>query len=173
MATKLNITLKDQSGAALVIALIMMIVLTLIGLASTFTSTFEIKLSGNKRASTDAFYAADAGVQSVRANRSNFNLTNFSEAPGALLPDLQVELIDSKFSSPLFSLPAGVDFTERPRVVIYHLSRQGGQGTQGGYITNTYIADSTGRDQVGVELIRSNSEVREKWMFRELQEGSQ
>lgn len=173
MATKLNITLKDQSGAALVIALIMMIVLTLIGLASTFTSTFEIKLSGNKRASTDAFYAADAGIQSVRANRANFNIANFSELPGTLPHDLQVDPVDRKFSSPSFSLPAGVNFTERPQVVIYHLSRQGGEGTQGSYVTNTYIADSTGKDQVGTESIRSNCEVREKWMFRELQEGSQ
>jgi type IV pilus assembly protein PilX len=51
--------IKNESGVALVVALIMMTVLTLIGLASTFTSTFEIMLSGEKRRSTDAFYAAD------------------------------------------------------------------------------------------------------------------
>jgi len=49
----------NESGAALVIALIMMIVLTVIGLASTFTSTFEMILSGGKKRSTDAFYNAD------------------------------------------------------------------------------------------------------------------
>src|SRR4030042_3382975 len=77
MATKLNITLKDQSGTALVIALIMMIVLTLIGLASSYTSIFEIKLSGNKRGTTDAFYAADSGVQIVMANIDNFALSEY------------------------------------------------------------------------------------------------
>ena len=65
--------LKNQSGAALVIALVMMILLTLIGLASIFSSTFEIKLSGNKRCTTDAFYAADSGVQVVKGDIGNFN----------------------------------------------------------------------------------------------------
>lgn len=39
---------KNESGVALVIALVMMTVLTLIGLAASFTSTFEIMLSGEK-----------------------------------------------------------------------------------------------------------------------------
>lgn len=65
---------RDQSGAALVIALIMIIVLTLIALAASLTSIFEISLSGNKRGSTDAFYAADTGVQVVMSNIENFNM---------------------------------------------------------------------------------------------------
>jgi Tfp pilus assembly protein PilX len=73
MDIKKNSILENQSGAALVIALVMMIVLTLIGLASIFTSTFEIKISGNKRCSTDAFYAADCGVQVMKARVENFN----------------------------------------------------------------------------------------------------
>ena len=47
--------LKDESGAVLVVALIMMVVLTLIGIAGSFTSIFEIMISGHKRGSTDAF----------------------------------------------------------------------------------------------------------------------
>ncbi|NWG03861.1 MAG: pilus assembly PilX N-terminal domain-containing protein [Syntrophaceae bacterium] len=64
--------LINESGATLVIVLIMMIVLTLIGLASTFTSTFEIMLSGEKRKSTDAFYAAEGGVNIVLSKYVNF-----------------------------------------------------------------------------------------------------
>src|SRR4030042_4528316 len=97
-----NLILRGQSGAALVIALIIMVVLTLIGLASIFSSNFEVKLSGNKRGSTNAFYAADAGVQSVMANLSNFNLSgNFVTVNPSTLPtDLQNQSIDSKFPSP-------------------------------------------------------------------------
>ncbi len=73
-----NSILKNQSGAALVIALVMMIVLTLIGLASIFSSTFDIKISGNKRCSTDAFYAADSGVQVVEARVDNFNINLYN-----------------------------------------------------------------------------------------------
>ena len=64
--------LKDESGAALVIALIVMVVLTLIGLAATFTSTFEILLSGEKRRATDAFYAADSGINVIMLKYTNF-----------------------------------------------------------------------------------------------------
>jgi len=73
---KVEIT-KNESGVALVVALIMMTVLTLIGLASTFTSTFEIMLSGEKRRSTDAFYAADSGANVIILRYVNF-------APGRL-----------------------------------------------------------------------------------------
>ena len=65
MASKTNAFLKNQSGAALVVALIMMVVITLIALASSYTSIFEIKISGNKRGGTNAFYAADAGVNAI------------------------------------------------------------------------------------------------------------
>ena len=173
IAMKRNNPLKNQSGLALVVALTMMIVLTLIGLASMFTSSFEIRLSGNKRGSTDAFYAAEAGVQSVRTNRNNFDLGNFTEPPGTLPPDLQVEPIDRKFSAPTPSLPGGVSFADQPKVVIYHSPRGGGEGTQGGYIPHTYLIDSIGKDQIGSGSLRSSCEVREKWMFRQLQEENQ
>jgi hypothetical protein len=65
MVAKTNTILRNQSGAALVIALIMLVVITLIALASSYTSIFEIKISGNKRGSTDAFYAADAGINAI------------------------------------------------------------------------------------------------------------
>ena len=78
MHIKNDSILTNQSGAALVVALIMMIVLTLIGLASIFTSTFEVKISGNKRCSTNAFYAADSGLQVVLARVENFNPNSYN-----------------------------------------------------------------------------------------------
>jgi hypothetical protein len=65
--------LKTQSGSALVIALIMMIVITVIGLASSYTSIYEIIASGNKRASTSAFYGADAQAVAITADQANFH----------------------------------------------------------------------------------------------------
>jgi Tfp pilus assembly protein PilX len=78
MTTKANTILRAQSGAALVISLIMIIVLTLIALASSYTSIFEIKLSGIKRGETYAFYAADTGINEITNNTANFNLSNFN-----------------------------------------------------------------------------------------------
>ena len=167
MAIKLDHTLKNQSGAALVIALIMMIVLTLIGLASTFTSTFEIRLSGNKRGSTDAFYAAEGGIQATLANSANFTPSTYTLIPNSsgLPVDLRNESIDKRLTAPVLSLPAGVNFDDPPRVTIYHSPSIGGEGTQG-YISDSYIIDSAGRDQIGSGLSRSTSQQREKWMMR-------
>jgi len=54
--------LKNEKGVALVIALIMLIVLTLIGISSINSSIFETKISGNERVGSSAFYAAEGGV---------------------------------------------------------------------------------------------------------------
>ena len=60
--------LKDQKGVALVVALIMLLVLTLIGMSSISSSYYETKISGNDRFGTAAFYAAKGGVE-VGINR--------------------------------------------------------------------------------------------------------
>jgi Tfp pilus assembly protein PilX len=169
MLTKKETLLKDQSGTAIVIALIMIIILTLIGLASTFTSNFEIKLSGNKRASTDAFYTADAGVQSALVNITNFNVPgNFVAVNPATLPvDLQNELIDSRFNTPTLFLPEGVIFKDPPRVTVYHTTRtDASRGIQtsatGNFEFEHYIIDSIGKDQMDTALLKSTCQVREK-----------
>jgi Tfp pilus assembly protein PilX len=169
MLTKKETLLKDQTGTAIVIALIMIIILTLIGLASTFTSNFEIKLSGNKRASTDAFYTADAGVQSALVNITNFNVPgNFVAVNPATLPvDLQNELIDSRFNTPTLFLPEGVIFKDPPRVTVYHTTRtDASRGIQtsatGNFEFEHYIIDSIGKDQMDTALLKSTCQVREK-----------
>ena len=78
MAAKKNIILRNQSGVALVIALIMVVVITLIALASSYTSIFEIKMSGNKRGSTDAFYVADAGINAIMSSTASFNTSVYT-----------------------------------------------------------------------------------------------
>jgi len=55
--------LKEKRGVALIIALLMLLVLTLIGISSISTTTFETSISGNERVRADAFYAAEAGIQ--------------------------------------------------------------------------------------------------------------
>ena len=53
---------EDQKGVALVVALIMLLVLTLIGMSSISSTFFESKISGNDRFGAAAFYAAKGGV---------------------------------------------------------------------------------------------------------------
>ncbi len=114
-----NLVLRNESGAALVVALLMIVILSLIGLASSSTSTFEIRLSGNKRGAADAFYSADGGLQSVMGNIANFSCTE-NPTPPALPAELATENIDKKKTSPTFTLPAGYSFRDQPQVTTNH-----------------------------------------------------
>jgi len=55
--------LSDEQGVALVIALIMLLILTFIGISAISTTTFETNISGNERVGTVAFYASEAIFQ--------------------------------------------------------------------------------------------------------------
>jgi hypothetical protein len=55
--------LRNEKGVALVVALVILLVLTLIGFNSINTTTFEANISGNERVGIDAFYASEAGNQ--------------------------------------------------------------------------------------------------------------
>jgi len=143
--------LKDQSGAVLVIALIMMIVLTLIGLAATFSSTFEIMLSGNKRGSTDAFYSADSGVQVTVANIENFDL------PGKYVGNQYDPFIDSNNPNP----------TNAKVTITYDTAQAGsprglGFSATGQYEFKHYVIESTGQDQVESNPVKSNCTIQQK-----------
>jgi len=57
---------NDQRGVALVIALVMLLVLTLIGIASVSMTSYESSIAGNERLYNLAFYTADGGVENFR-----------------------------------------------------------------------------------------------------------
>jgi hypothetical protein len=167
MATKGEACLRNQSGVALVIALIMIVVLTLIGLASTLSSNFENQLSGNKRGSTDSFYTADSGMQGVQANIANFNKDSYTKVTTTMgLPPTT----DSKLTSPSINLPAGVSFYPPLNVTIYHSYLSGPPrgshfSAAGNYEFAYFVIDSTGYDQLNVSLVTSNSQHEVK-VFR-------
>ena len=171
MGKKSNLILRNESGAALVVALLMIVILSLIGLASSSTSTFEIKLSGNKRGATDAFYTADGGSQSVLANLANFSTAYYTAVPDPMAEfptkiELQNEGVVSKQTSPSFSPPAGVSYPKAPQVTIYYTNIGAppkGLGFSAiNFEFNYYIIDSVGRDQLDASANRSNCEIREK-----------
>jgi Tfp pilus assembly protein PilX len=166
MAMKNKLFLKNQSGTALVIALIILVVLTLIGLSSSISSITEIKLSGNKRGSTNAFYTADGGVQATIANLANFDSSTYTliANTGNINQDILNQSIDKMLTSANVTFPAGVAFTSRPTVVIYHETSTGapkglGFSATGNVGFEYYIVDSTGMDQAGLDLLRSRSEI--------------
>lgn len=143
--------LKAQSGVALVIALIMMVVLTVIGLASSFTSTIEATLSGKKRGATDAFYAADSGVQVILARIENFNL------PG--------NYVDNIYRNP-FSNLANPNPTNAEATITFDPNQHGAPRGTGNSALNFefghYTVESTGRDQIEADLLKARSTIQQK-----------
>jgi hypothetical protein len=165
MLKESKLILGNQSGVALVVALLMIVILSLMGIASSSNSTFEIKLSGNKRGTTDAFYAADGGSKSVLPNIANFNTSSgYITNLGTLPTELQSESIDMRMIAPALDLP--VPFTTQPQVTIYHTTATKvprGLGMSAiAFLYNYYIVDAIGQDQMDLSLIRSNCEIREK-----------
>jgi hypothetical protein len=59
---------NGETGTALVITLMVMVIMCLIGAAALMTSSVDLKISGNYRVAKQAFYLADAGLSYVRLN---------------------------------------------------------------------------------------------------------
>ena len=154
MIRKTTNILTNENGAALVIALLMMIMLTLVGLGSIFTSTFEVKLSGNKRGTTNAFYAADSGVQVIMANLNNFNL------PGQYEDNKYNPFNDEDNPNP--------NPTQATAVITYIPDQHGApRGSGFGLDVDIlyYVIKSTGQDQIEFSPVKSACTVEQK-VFR-------
>ena len=52
----------NEDGSVLVVALLIMILLTLIGISATNTTNIELQISGNEKTHKIAFYRADSGI---------------------------------------------------------------------------------------------------------------
>ena len=60
---KFLVTVNNEKGVALVLAMVMLVLMSILGTFALSTSTTEIGISGNYRNSQDAFYAADSAVE--------------------------------------------------------------------------------------------------------------
>lgn len=76
-----------EDGFALVLAMVMLVVLTLIGVAATNTTTLELNISGNERKAALNFDAVDSGWQQavpyLNRKASSPDLINLSINSGA------------------------------------------------------------------------------------------
>ncbi|MFH1154341.1 MAG: pilus assembly PilX N-terminal domain-containing protein [Pseudomonadota bacterium] len=53
----------NEQGSALVMALLLLVVLTILGISATTTSNIELKIASNDMLNKKAFYAADGGTE--------------------------------------------------------------------------------------------------------------
>jgi Tfp pilus assembly protein PilX len=79
--------LREESGAILIVALLILLALSLLGVAGITTSTTEFQIAGNQYRGNQAVTAADAGAEQVmayiRANPSNAMQGNLVVLPMA------------------------------------------------------------------------------------------
>jgi hypothetical protein len=105
----------------------------------------------------------------VLVDVNNFNLPgNFQPVTQANLPiDLRHESIDTRFTNPTPSWPAGVTYTSPPQVMVYHTTLTGvprgtGLPADGSIEYEHYVLDSVGTDQMEADLLRSTCQIRER-----------
>lgn len=55
--------IANDRGSALILALLVLVLLTLMGISATTTSTIEVQMAGNEKFHEMAFYAAESGWQ--------------------------------------------------------------------------------------------------------------
>ncbi len=57
--------LEDEKGFVMVLAIMLLLVLTLLGMSAISTTSYDNQIAGNKRVSDQAFYVAEAGLQEL------------------------------------------------------------------------------------------------------------
>jgi len=77
MTTTHKETINSESGFALITALLILAVLTLIGIAATTTSTTELQISGNERQYLDTFYTTEGVLINTMETSSTWLTTAF------------------------------------------------------------------------------------------------
>ena len=61
---------RTQRGAALVIGMILLLVLTVLGISGLVTAALELQMAGNTQYEEQAFQAAEAGIENVLVDPS-------------------------------------------------------------------------------------------------------
>ena len=85
---------KKQVGVVLVMALVMLTVLTLIGIASMSSSTLEMKVAGNMQQHNVAFQAAQSRLAFAAAKDDSNPIDYLIAAVGGVIPDQTCNLAD-------------------------------------------------------------------------------
>ncbi len=58
--------LSEERGAALIVALLLMVAVTVLGTGGMITSSTDIQISGNYKTSQEIFYGAEGGIEMVK-----------------------------------------------------------------------------------------------------------
>jgi len=135
--------LNSEQGAALLIAVLILLILTVLGVYAVTTSTLETKITGFHKWHVEAFYAADAGL--------NYTLATY---PYGGMYSGNPTWSFSKTQPPIFNATATYLGSTAPPV-------GGGTGVRAGFKAHHYRTNSVGSDSVGIA-----SSTVDMWGYR-------
>ncbi|MGD9339290.1 MAG: hypothetical protein C0629_13890 [Chromatiales bacterium] len=92
-----NVTLQTrQQGAALVVGLVLLLVLTVLGVSGMNTATLEWTMATNDQYSENAFQAAETGIDRALAG-GNFTTQGTVTSPLTVLPNQSTFVSETSF----------------------------------------------------------------------------
>ena len=80
-AMKKSLLPKDEKGSVIVLALIMVVLLTLLGMAVTRTSSIDVQVASNESRATDCFYTAESADHYALEASNGWLTTAFLTSP--------------------------------------------------------------------------------------------
>jgi hypothetical protein len=78
---------KNKDGSVLVVALVILMLFTIIGIAAMSTTNIELKISGNEKSYKMALYAAEAARGFVAKTPQLYGADNITRGEGIDFPD--------------------------------------------------------------------------------------
>jgi type IV pilus assembly protein PilX len=89
---------RQQQGAALVVGLMLLVILTLLAISGMSTATTELVMAGNEQFQARAFQAAETGIERVIAT-GTFNPMNTTQAAASLAVADKPTTQDDRFAA--------------------------------------------------------------------------
>ncbi len=87
-------TYRLQTGATLIICLMLLLVMTLLGISAVTTTTMEEKMAGNVRNAHMAFQAAEAALRAGELDADGLTDTSLFDGTNGLYPRSEPEDVD-------------------------------------------------------------------------------
>ena len=136
--------LNSEQGAALLIAVLILLILTVLGVYAVTTSTLETKITGFHKWHVEAFYAADAGIHYTLATYP-YGGMDYSDP---------IRVLSNTQPPPVFTATATYLGETAPPV-------GSGTGVRAGFKAHHYRTNSVGSDSVGIA-----SSTVDMWGYR-------
>jgi type IV pilus assembly protein PilX len=141
---------KNQDGAALITALVMLVILTLLGLSSMTTNIMEERMASNAQEVNRAFQASETGLDLAYADVDSFSLNNTADNPNTFS--------DTSFGSYSADLNYSIAFRQQTppqrgsgwdsNYALYHFDISSSASTPGGAATSIHAGSyQVGRKQ--------------------------